>query len=55
MPLQQGYSDKTIQKNIAELLRTGKYSREQAVAIAMANARKSAEKRGEPDKGPPRK
>ncbi len=43
MPLQSGYSKETISSNISKLVREG-YDQRQAVAIAYANARKSAEK-----------
>lgn len=39
MPLQSGSSEATISKNIAELMRTGKYSQKQAAAIAYSNAK----------------
>lgn len=41
MPLKKGKSDKVISENIAELVRSGR-SRDQAVAIAYSNARKSS-------------
>lgn len=40
MPLKPGKSKVAISANIAELMRTGKYSQDQAVAIAYSNARK---------------
>lgn len=49
MPLYEGYSKKTISMNIAKLLREG-YSKEQAVAIAYSNARKSAKRIKDPRK-----
>ena len=44
MPLKKGSSKKVISENIAELIRSG-YKREQAVAIAYSNAKKSKKKR----------
>lgn len=38
MPLEKGHTQKVIADNIAELMRTGKYSKEQAAAIAYHNA-----------------
>jgi hypothetical protein len=53
MPLQRGYSKGTISKNISELMRSGtrlsrnpKKRQRQAIAIALSQARRSAEKRG---------
>ena len=40
MPLKQGKSEKIISSNISELEKTGR-SHKQAVAIALANARKN--------------
>lgn len=40
MPLKQGNSRKTIGENIRELLKTGKYSEAQAVAIALHHSQK---------------
>lgn len=45
MPLAHGYSKSIIQKNIRELMHTGKYKPRQAVAIAYSAARRSAEHR----------
>ena len=39
MPLKEGHSEATISANIAELMRTGKYSQKQAEAIAFHTAR----------------
>lgn len=44
MPLKKGYSQDTISKNIAELIRSG-YKKDQAVAIALSEARKKKKKR----------
>jgi|TARA_R100000479_G_C6259308_1_gene155322 hypothetical protein len=44
MPLIQGYSKKSIDKNIRTEMRSGK-SRKQAVAIALSVARKVKRKR----------
>ena len=44
MPLAKGKSKKTIGKNIGELESTGKYPKNQAVAIALDVARKSGAK-----------
>ena len=41
MPLSKGKSDKTIGKNIKELESAGKYPKNQAIAIALNEARKS--------------
>jgi hypothetical protein len=41
MPLLEGSSDETISKNIAELMRTGKYDQKQAIAIAFSKAGRS--------------
>lgn len=45
MPLSRGNSKKTISKNIAELVNSGK-PQKPAVAIAMSNARKSRKNPG---------
>lgn len=44
MPLQKGYSKKTIGKNISTEIRHG-YPRKQAIAIAFNTARKSRRKK----------
>lgn len=50
MPLRKGKSKKTIQENIAELIRAG-HSPQQATAIAYSNAGKSrSKKRGKKSK-----
>lgn len=43
MPLTPGNSQEAISKNISELMSTGKYKQNQAVAIAESNARKTAD------------
>jgi|GEM_PF-692501 hypothetical protein len=43
MPLKKGYSKKTIDWNIAEMIRAGR-SKEQAVAAAYDNARRAFKK-----------
>ena len=47
MPLKEGSDDETISANIAELMRTGKYKQDQAVAIAYSKAGRSRKKKGE--------
>jgi len=44
-PIKGGYSQATLHKNIAELMRAG-YAREQAVAIAFTSARKAWRAKG---------
>ena len=41
MPLQEGSSDKIISANVRELMKSGKRTRDQAVAIALRKAGKS--------------
>lgn len=48
IPLKRGFSQSIIEENIAELIKSGK-TKEVAVAIAFALARKSAKKAGRPD------
>jgi len=52
MPLKKGYSQKTISKNIGSEIKSGRPP-EQAVAIALDAARRSAQKAGKASKGPP--
>lgn len=44
-PLKKGSSKKVISNNISELMHSGKYKQDQAVAIAMENARRSSKSR----------
>jgi hypothetical protein len=41
MPLEKGSSQAVISRNIAEMMRSGKYKRKQAIAAALHNAGKS--------------
>ena len=45
MPLKSGSSKKIISENIAELMRSGKYTRAQCIAIAHKKAGKSRKKK----------
>jgi hypothetical protein len=45
MPLKQGYSQKTISRNISAEVRAGR-PQKQAVAMALSTARRSAQKAG---------
>lgn len=45
MPLLKGKDDKTVSKNISELMHTGKYKQDQAIAIAMSEAGRSRKKK----------
>ena len=44
-PLKKGSSKKAISSNISELMHTGKYKQDQAVAIAMSEAGRSRKKK----------
>jgi hypothetical protein len=52
MPLENGYSRNVIGNNIGELKSSG-YPQRQAIAIALDNARKTAEKKKKKQAGPP--
>lgn len=54
MPLNKGYSSKSIGKNIAQEGKGGR-PRKQAVAIALNVASRAAVKAGKPSKAPKRK
>jgi hypothetical protein len=54
MPLIKGYSQRSISKNIATEIRSGR-SREQAVAIALSTAKEAAMKAKKSYKPPKRK
>lgn len=45
MPLKQGYSQKTISRNISTEVRAGR-PQKQAIAMALSTARRSAQKAG---------
>lgn len=52
MPLKEGYGDKTVSANIAELRKSGK-SPDQAIAIALSQKRESQKEAGKkPMPGP---
>ena len=54
MPMQKGYGQKTIGKNISMEMKRGK-PQKQAVAMALSSARESAMKAGKPSKAPPKR
>ena len=54
MPMKQGYSKKTVGKNIAMEMKSGK-PQKQAVAMALGMASKSAKAAGKPSKAPMKK
>lgn len=54
MPMKKGYSEKTIGKNIAMEMKSGK-PQKQAVAMALNMARTSAKAAGKPSKAPKKK
>lgn len=51
MPLKKGYSRKSISKNIATEIKSGR-PQKQSIAIALDLARRSAKKAGKPNKIP---
>ena len=54
MPMSKGYSKKSIGKNIAMEMKSGK-PQKQAVAIALSVASKAAKAAGKPSKAPMKK
>lgn len=54
MPMTKGYSKKTIGKNIAMEMKSGK-PQKQAVAMALSTAAKAAKSAGKPSKAPMKK
>ena len=54
MPMSKGYSKKTIGKNIATEMKSGK-PQKQAIAISLSVASKAAKAAGKPSKAPMKK
>lgn len=54
MPISKGYSKKTIGKNIAVEMKSGK-PQKQAIAISLSVASKAAKAAGKPSKAPKKK
>ncbi len=54
MPMTKGYSKKTIGKNIAMEMKSGKPMK-QAVAMSLSTAAKAAKAAGKPSKAPKKK
>jgi hypothetical protein len=54
MPMTKGYSKKSIGKNIAMEMKSGK-PQKQAVAMALSTASKAAKDAGKPSKAPMKK